>query len=319
MPDLRQRPRFLEGQQVINACRSWDAPYKALLVQAFQAGCALRRTSGQHVRIDNDLGMTTTIANGGNRRGNRSLKKYQNDTAKLIEGQKMVDATATEVTGTDAGTPEITGTVITPSPGHPAGSPSEFECTLHDGAPLKYVTQEQLDEHQQANHWQCPKCHDWIPRKSGAGGHTSIKHAENKPWTHKANYKGGASNGAKPGTVSELLDRPRPSPDAVRKTLAEIGKQTRVAAANGQAAAAVLSGAVSPQRPHLPDPRKIQDEVRTDPKFIVERVRAALGDDPRLADLEADRDAWKKRAEDAEAQISMMKALADQMRQAAEL
>jgi len=290
MPDQRQRPRFLEGQKVINACRTWDAPYKALLVQAFQAGCELRRTGTHHVMVSNDLGMTATIANGGNRRGNKSLRKYQIDTEKLIEGQKMADtAASTEVTGIAAGTPEVTGAVPEPAkigPGYPA---HEFICDLHDGAPLKYRTQEQLDEHRQASHWQCPQCQKWIRTKIGAGGHTSIMHGQKKntPWTHKKDYKGPATNGAKPTP-------PRMATAATPSSLT-----------------AVATGPVGISLP--------PDDPRDLAVAMLMKVRAALGDDPRIAALEVERDAWKKRAEDAEAQISMMKALADQMRQAAEL
>jgi hypothetical protein len=308
MPDLRQRPRFLEGQQVINACKAWQPEYKALLVQAFQAGCELRRTSGQHVMISNDLGMTTTIANGGNRRGNKSLRKYQNDTGKVIEGQKMADMTAsTEVTGTDAGAPEATPPVPT-SIG--AGLPArEFYCDLHDGAPLKYRTQEQLDTHRESFHWQCPQCQKWIPKKSGAGGHTAIKHGKGVPWKHKRNYKGPASNGtktSKPGTVSELLEKTQKPKSGVN-----------IESQEGRGVA--VSERPTPGR--RTETVELPDNVLPDSDLALKiaEIRVVLGDDPRLATLTAERDEWKKRAEDAETKLTLLDGLAAQIRETASL
>lgn len=348
--DPRQRDRFVTGKQVIHVCRTWQAPFKRLLVEALEAGCELRRTDSQHVRIDNDLGMTTTVANGGNRKGNRSLRKYQNDVAKIIEGQKM--ATAAENGQDFNNPPDVTGQPNAKPVYMEATASDQWLCGFHDPV-LMFTTEKELAEHRQAHHIQCPKCGDWIKNKMGIGGHTSIKHGTSRPMDHRksviAKAAREAAERAKTGvTPAEVSARPAtpkphaPKPGSVGELLTKAGAAAAAAAKAGKPPVemfeAASKAATEAARPTIEAAKKISEAAsasvsarppvqvgpsvpvaETGAEAVLARVREALGADPRIHDLEVERDHWKKRAEDAEAQLSIMKGLADQIRQAAEL
>lgn len=309
MSDPQQAPRLVEGKDVIYQCRGagWSAWSLELLDQAYKAKCRLRKTATHHVMISNDAGMTTTLAGRNSSNGARSRR----DTMKVIKGQEEYNLRQAM---NDPDTPE-------PKPEPPAFNPPPedlevpeqpaFEvtakpsCPLHD-PPRVFDTERKLENHRTAEHWQCPQCHVWLKSPKSAGGHVGVKHGDNKPWESKANFKG---NKAPAGTVDELLDDLRRGAPSRAPLIPQPPRQN----SNGTR----RPGSAPVRTVELPEPSALALVVADADKL--HRIREVLGEDPRIAALQTERDNWQRRAETAETKVQMMKAAAAQMTEAADL
>lgn len=314
MPDLHQKPRFIEGKDVIRACRSarWSSWSLELLDEAHKAGCKLRKTGDHHVMITNDLGGTTTLAGRNSSNGARSRK----EAAAVIDAQNehrireaMNDPKLPEPRPVPTPPPRRFNPEPEPDlPGFPAEE--DVEVTAEPSCPLCdpelfFPDEDELEEHRKANHWQCPQCGDWVKNARGAGGHVSLHHRTGPPpWEYRKDYKGGPAA----GTVSELID------DVRRGTVAT-GKKARELFEPKVNPNGTRKGGPTKTVP-LPEPEKVPELVDAEK---LARIQAVLGEDPRVAALTAERDEWKRRAEDAETKIEMMRAHARQLTEAADL
>lgn len=325
MTDQRHETRFLEGKDVIYACRSnkWSRWSLELLERAYKADCHLRRTGDSHVIVTNDLKQTATVAGRNSSNGARSRR----DVGKVIDAQiehrlrAMADGSV-EVTFEE---PAATGRAEL-DPKYTDVPAGEFECGLCD-PPKTYDTPAQLDGHRRKAHVQCEvptqredgtigPCGEWLRSPRAKGGHNGIKHGTGAPWTHKANYKG--PKAPAPGSVSELLESAtrgaRIAGQVMANALAQNGPATNP---NGTRRSGPVKTVELPEPVAPPHGELIRIPDSDEGKLRV--IARVLGEDPRVAELTKERDEWKARAESAETKIQLMKDQAAQLLGAADL
>jgi hypothetical protein len=317
-PDTSQKPRFVTGKDVIYACRnSWKKPYRDLLQQAYDAHCGLRLANHQHVIITSEApapAFNSTTISGRNDRGGSALAQYRRDTAKVIASQRRFEAEREgrplptkepPVTGNSA-PPDTTKKAVPTPP--PTGQPGQLHCPACKPTDPGFLqlTDEALAEHLHKAHVQCPECFDWLRSRNGLGGHKSIKHGTAQPWRYRAVSK------QPPPTDAEKNGAPVKR--AAKKTTAPRRVKDTPVTDVPLPDPAPSIGATIP----LPDALPVGARPGRDSAIVTE-IRRLLGTDPQVAELTADRDRWKARAEDAETKLGMLDGLAAQIREAVTL
>lgn len=312
MPDVNQRPRYVEGRQVLDRMQrgGWEPAHRDLVRAALTAGCKVRMgKTSNHVVVSNDYGGTTTLGSGGNGRGSKALKNYAADMNRVIAEQEAKHSTQPDnrplptpraFVGHDPGLPEMD---------EPEETVVEViakyaKCDICK-PPQMLPDQAALDAHKKELHVQCPECEDWLRSKAGLGGHKSIKHGTSKPWEHRTTFPG----------------RPRKKTEEKR---------------NGQAsppATTPVPRQASPSRTSsklLDDPtiRRVVDTELPDPAILgavlneankLEQIRGILGEDPRLDMLRTSLATETRRADQAEAKVELMREALATLQQAAEI
>lgn len=299
MPDPNQAPRFIEGRAVLGALKGWDKVNKDLIREALDADppCRVRRAKSGHVIVTNQFGSTTTIASSGHGRGSRGIKNYQADIKRILAEHSRKETEAVPDQTVD---PEVVvrsiALSVAPPPSLPPDRPviavdTDWQPDPSDPEPVtaksdrppthvceycpdkKYRDAGWLTAHRRKEHVFCDVegCGHWVRNARGLGPHQRAAHGTNQFWTHQA-----AGRKSKVQTNDPAVER------AKRKTG---GKPVVDLELPEQATAAAVG----------------------DPAEVLLRIREALGEDPRVAVLEAELVAAVKRADDAEAQLALIR------------
>lgn len=320
---------FITGKDVLYNTRAWRKPIREILRRAYDAHCGLRLTNSQHVIITSDANVSTTVAASPH-----GLAAYKRDTQKVIDAQRGWDAEHTKQEPAVTAAPTATGQATSPTPTKPSvrtsdSRPEVIHCPACKPSDPGFVqlTIDQLQVHLEAIHVQCPEptCRAWVRSRNGLPGHKAIKHSGAEPWRYRADAKN-------PLPRPDDTDAPvAPPADPTAPTVVVPDDILEHAAAAGRAAAGAGTATRRPRRikGHAIQDVQLPDDVASLPgrsDAIVAEFRRLLGDDPRVAQLTdqlaavtAELDAWKRRAEDAETRVAMMKAAVAQVSAAADL
>lgn len=301
MPDPNQGPRFIEGRAVLGALKGWDKVNKDLIREALDADppCRVRRAKSGHVIVTNQFGSTTTIASSGHGRGSRGIKNYQADIKRILAEHSRKETEAVPDQTVD---PEVVvrsiALSVAPPPSLPPDRPviavdTDWQPDPSDPEPPPppwmdgnkeplacehcpgrlFANNQSLAVHRGAKHARClvPGCGHWVKNEKGLGPHKSAAHGTNQFWTHQA-----AGRKSKVQTNDPAVERAKRKTGGKPVVDLELPEQATVATVG-------------------------------DPAEMLRRVREVLGEDPRVKVLEAELSAAVKRADDAEAQLALIR------------
>lgn len=326
MPDPHQRPRFVDGRAVLHELKGWDKVNKALIRSVLDVDppMRVRKTRAGHVHITNRFGSTTTIASSGHGRGSQAIKRYEADVRRLLAEHTLPDDSRKESipvpdepitsiaqlppdlqlhssaispppqpTRVDLSVVDLADSPPPPPPWTAEDPPAQEDATVGkydwstptkaDRLPThvceycpdkKYRDAGWLTAHRRKEHVFCDVegCGHWVKNLRGLGPHKAAAHGDNQFWNQSPAHL--AKVQAEDPAISRAKRRTRG-----KKPVEDIA---------------------------LPDePRDLPP--MENPAEILSKVRAALGKDPRITWLEEQLDIQTKRADDAEAQLGLIR------------